>query len=76
LAELLELAACPFRDPLKICHELSVERIVGRSEGLESPLAGREEDQEDVPLLNVRDDGTLLAGQQPSQTSSTFRHTS
>jgi hypothetical protein len=51
LAELLELAACPFHDPLKIGHELFVGRVVRRSESLKSPLAGREEDQEDIPLL-------------------------
>lgn len=51
LAELLEFAARPFRDPLEGNHELSVERVVGRSEGLESPLAGREEDQANIPLL-------------------------
>jgi hypothetical protein len=62
LAELAEFAACSFHDPLKVGHELSVDRVVGRAEGLNSPLAGREEDQEEIPLLNFACDEHPLAG--------------
>jgi hypothetical protein len=69
---LLELVACPFHDPLELDHELCVDWVVGRAEDLKSPLAGREKDQEDIPLLNPAGDEHPLAGQQPSETSSTF----